>query len=409
MRRGSCQFEIVMRKRIFITVGEVSGDEHAAALVRALREIDPTILIEGHGGDAMRQAGVSVHQETVKTAAMLVKAISKSVEVWKMIRWTKNYFQQEKFDLHICIDSSGMNLHFAKMARSMHVPVLYYIAPQLWASRAGRIKQVRQYVDRIACILPFEEEYYRARGVNVTFVGHPLFDQLPMDHPVARPAVDLPPGDTSSPLIGLMPGSRKSEVVANWPPILDVAAAIKVVYPRARFQVPTTTTTDDRVRAMAEQWHIQSPGQKLELEIAPKALDQFAPQWDLCIAKSGTTTLAVAAYQVPMIVVYRLSKMIWNLVGRWIIKTPSIALVNILAECSPAHSASPRFRIVPEIIPWNGPSKPVADLAIELLKSSERRADQQSNIRRLLATIDRRGASQKTAGIVMDMISGKQD
>ena len=391
-----------MPKRIFITVGEVSGDEHAASLVRALRQVDPDIIIEGHGGDAMREAGVIVHRETVKTAAMVVKAVTKAVEVWKMIRWTRNYYRQNKFDLHICIDSSGMNLHFAKMAKSSGVPVLYYVAPQLWASRERRIKQVRKYVDRIACILPFEEDYYRTRGVTATFVGHPLFDQMPINHPVAKYPIAFLPGDQSAPVVGLMPGSRKAEVVANWPHLLEVASEIQHVYPRVRFQVPTTSTTHERVRMMADQWTATS-NRKLDLEIEAKALDKFAPGWDLCIAKSGTTTLAVAAYQVPMIVVYRLSKAMWNLLGRWVIKTPSIALVNILAERSPAHSGSPRFRIVPEIIPWNGPNKPVADLAIALLASADKRADQQANIKKLLATIDKRGASQKTAEIVIEM------
>src|SRR5205085_690481 len=109
----------------------------------------PGIIVEGHGGSAMREAGVIVHHETVQAATMLLKGALRAVEVWKLLRWTRRHYQQNKPDLHICIDSSGMNLHFAKMARSYGVPVLYYIAPQLWASREGRIEQVRKFVNRV--------------------------------------------------------------------------------------------------------------------------------------------------------------------------------------------------------------------------------------------------------------------
>src|SRR5207248_2306939 len=126
-------------KRIFITVAEVSADHHAAELIRALRQLDPTIICEGLGGSAMREAGATIHHETVGRAVMLLRALTRSFEIYKLLRWTRRYYQQSPADLHICIDSSGMNLHFAKVARSCGVPVLYYIAPQLWASREGRI------------------------------------------------------------------------------------------------------------------------------------------------------------------------------------------------------------------------------------------------------------------------------
>src|SRR5436305_6905127 len=162
-----------MGQRVFITVGEVSGDRHAAELTRALKELDPAISIEGHGGAAMREAGAIVHHDTVRRATMLVKAVVRAGEVYRLLRWTRDYYSRNKTDLHVCIDSSGMNLHFAKMARGCGVPVLYYVAPQIWASREGRIKQIRRYVNRLACILPFEQDYYRGLGADATFVGHP--------------------------------------------------------------------------------------------------------------------------------------------------------------------------------------------------------------------------------------------
>ena len=141
-----------------------------------------------------------------------------------------------------------------------------------------------------------------------------------------------------------------------------------------------------------------------DMRIEQGAIDAMAPAWDFCLAKSGTTTLHVAAYGVPMIVVYRLNPIAWHVVGRWIVKTPSIALVNILAERSSPGSGVPGYRIVPEICPWHGSNIPVADLAIDYLRHPEKRLDQQQNLLKLIHTLDHRGASQRTAAIVMEMV-----
>ena len=401
----------IMAKRVFMTVAEVSGDQHAAALARALFAMEPGMVVEGIGGSAMKAAGVVIHHETVNRATMFLRAVLRAVEMWKLLRWTKRHYQKQKPDLHVCVDSSGINLHFAAMAKSCGVPVLYYISPQLWASREGRIKQVRRFVDRVACILPFEESYYRQRGVAATFVGHPLFDQLPADRKMAREArVGFGDGRVvgeeeygrddrgSTPVIGLMPGSRKAEIRGNWPPMLEVADRIRAAIPGARFEVSTTPPTHGLVCEMASG--------RTDLRIEQGAIDAMAPGWDFCIAKSGTTTLHVAAYGVPMIVVFRASKWVWHLVARWLIKTPSIALVNILAERSSSESGIPKHRIVPEIIPWNGPNGPVADLAIEYLRNPEKRRAQQKDLLKLVASLDRRGASRRVAEIAMEMMGG---
>jgi lipid-A-disaccharide synthase len=395
-----------MPKRVFITVGEVSGDRHAAELTRALTELDPTIIVEGHGGSAMRDAGVIVHHETVHRAAMLLKAVARAAEVYRLLLWTRDYYARNKTDLHVCIDSSGMNLHFAKMARAAGVPVLYYIAPQLWASRPGRIKKVRRYVNRVACILPFEEAYYRERGVDATFVGHPLFDELPADRRLSlepRGFGESTGGQAASgtadrgsaPVIGLMPGSRRAEVRANLPHMLEVADRIRAAFRGARFEIPTTPPTHQLVGEFT--------GGRPDLRIAQDAIDAMAPHWDICLAKSGTTTLHVAAYGVPMVVVFRASRLAWQAV-RWLITTPSIALVNILAERAPAATGVPKRRIVPEIIPWHGSNRPVADLCIDLLRDVEKRREQRANLLKLVASIDRPGASDHCARLIREMI-----
>ncbi|HMB95123.1 MAG TPA: hypothetical protein VKK61_03710, partial [Tepidisphaeraceae bacterium] len=214
---------------MFITVAEVSGDKHAAQLVRSLRQLDPDLIIEGHGGPEMAEAGAKVHCETVGNAAMGWRGALRIGEIYRVLRWTKTYFDGNRPDLHIGVDSPSMNFHFARAAHRRGIPVLQYVAPQLWAWQEWRIKKVRRLIDRLACILPFEEEYFRRHGVAATFVGHPLFDELAAhrDHSNGEHFPQRPP------IIGLLPGSRKSEAAANFPHQLQVAQQILKEFPLA--------------------------------------------------------------------------------------------------------------------------------------------------------------------------------
>src|SRR5687767_9588404 len=164
--------------RIFITAAEVSGDLHASHLIRSLRRLNPELTIEGHGGPRMRDAGAIIRHETTANAAMGVSAVGRIREMFSLLKWTRGYFKRQPPDLQICVDSPALNFHFAKIAHGAGTPVLYYVAPQLWAWREGRMRKLRNWVDCVACILPFEERYFRAHGINATFVGHPLFDEM---------------------------------------------------------------------------------------------------------------------------------------------------------------------------------------------------------------------------------------
>jgi lipid-A-disaccharide synthase len=362
-------------RRVFITVAEVSGDNHAAQLVRSLRAIDPTLIIEGLGGPAMRAAGATIHHETVRSAAMGVAAAGRTFEVLGLLRWTRRHFAEHRPDLQVCCDSWGMNGRFAKLAHDAGVPVLYYIAPQAWASREGRVKQLRQRVDRLACILPFEEKFFRDRGVPATFVGHPLFDELP-------PRTDRPPVPAAFTV-------DRPPVVAkgNFPPMLAVADRIRSAFPGARFLIPTTTATDPVVRR-----HVTDGG---DLTIRLDAFDQIVPQCDLCITVSGTATLHVASHRVPMLIVYRLPR--WQaVIARRLIRTPAIGLVNLLNGWDAP--------IVPEFFPWHGSPAPVADAAIDLLRHPAQLVDQADKLDRLVRTLDQPGASKHVARLANELM-----
>ncbi|HEY0008021.1 MAG TPA: hypothetical protein VGB55_04800 [Tepidisphaeraceae bacterium] len=374
-----------MTKRIFITVGEVSGDNHAAGLIAALRAKRPDLLIEAVGGPRMEAAGAVLHHETTRKAAMTLHALKRVGEIKKLDAWLRRrYTTMYKPDLHICVDSSGFNLRFAQLAKEAGVPTLYYVAPQLWASREGRIKQVREAVDHLACIFPFEEQWFSERGVKTTFVGHPLFDALPANRMERVPHMRYP---DRAPIIGVVAGSRSAEVKDNFPPLLEVMRMIAKQHPTVRFHLPTTPAGDALIREKLDS--------SLDCVVQQDAFDDLIPACDLVLCKSGTSTVHVAAYGVPMIVVYRINTLLWHGAGRWLIKTPKIAMVNILAG---------NIDLVPEYIPWNGDPAPVAAEALNLLREPSRLAEMRHNLLKLIEPLDRQGASNNVADLALQML-----
>ncbi|HEX4792908.1 MAG TPA: hypothetical protein VH370_03895 [Humisphaera sp.] len=386
-----------MSRRIFITVAEVSGDKHAAQLIRSLRELDPQLTIEGHGGPEMAEAGARIHRNTVAKATMGWRGALLALDVYKLLRWTDRYFDEYQPDLQIGVDSPSMNFHFARLARRRGIPALQYVAPQLWAWAPWRMKKLRDCVDQVACILPFEESYFRAHGVNATFVGHPLFDELPEGRMRDRPGFS----NGRPPVIGLLPGSRKTEAQHNFPPMLAVAERLRREFRGARFLVPTTDATHPIVRKLMA-------GQHGDIDVALDAFDQMVPRCDLCITVSGTATLHVASFGVPMIVVYRVSPLTWHAGGRWLVKARTFALVNLLAKQSTADAvAAAGGHIVPEYVPWIGSPDEVAELAIRLLRNPDQLQAQRNQLERLIRTLDHPGASMRVARLALEMIGSK--
>jgi lipid-A-disaccharide synthase len=375
-------------RRVFISVAEVSGDQHAAQLITSLRQLDPDLRIEGIGGPLMRGAGCNLLHETVSNAAMGISGAMRYFELKRVLKAVTAHVRTTPPDIIIGVDSPSMNFHYARLARSIGRPFLQYVAPQVWAWREGRIRKIRRTIDKIACILPFEEPYFRAHGVDARFVGHPLFDELPADRgePFDKKFPNRPP------IVGLLPGSRKHEAVFHYTGMLQMADRIKAVFPAVRFITPTVAATHVIVSEKAR-------GRK-DVTIEQDAFDRLVPQCDLCITASGTATLHVAGFGVPMVILYRGgNRLAYYGIAKWLIITKKFSLVNLLADRDEW--------IAPEHIPWFDDPEPVAASAIDYLKHPEKLRAQHERLLKLIKDLDKPGASMNVAKMAMGMMVTK--
>lgn len=374
---------------IFISAAEASGDEHAARLMRALRRRLGRVRFVGVAGHNMAAEGCEVLADFTVRASMLGGPFLRIGYYYRAIRRLQRRIAEIRPDVHIPVDSPAMNWHLAKAARKSGAKVVYYIAPQVWAWAPWRVKKLASLTDHVACILPFEERYLRDRGVRASFVGHPLFSSLP-----ARPAVlpDLAEAwSEGSWRVAFLPGSRPGEINDNVPAILAAAAAIRRRWPQARCTFAARNNED--ALAIRKASH-KGMGAHVDIEVHRTA--EVLARSHFALAKSGTNTLQVAHFGVPMVTFYRVGLLAYGLVGRWLIRTPHLSLANILAG----------RRIVPELMPWFGSARKLSDMVIDTMSDLgclfEARAD-------LLALTDElRGdgadASDNTAALVAGVL-----
>src|SRR5262245_28720184 len=229
---------------VMLSAGEASGDLHGSTLCRALSDLHPGVRLSGMGGARMAAAGMDVLVDPTSRAVVgTSEALGRVPELYRAYRRLVSRLRDERPHALVLIDFPEFNLFLARQARRAGVPVVYFIPPQLWAWRRGRIRQVRRRVNRVLAVLPFEQEIYQAAGIPVDFVGHPLLDVLPLDlgKDEARRRLGLDPGDT---VIGLLPGSRREEVRRLLPPMLEAARLLAAAGPARRFTLGLAPTVE---------------------------------------------------------------------------------------------------------------------------------------------------------------------
>lgn len=372
-----------------IIAGEASGDLHGGVLASSLKELDPSLRLIGLGGEKMMYAGVETYRDIEDLSVVGLGEILRNLKKFKAVfRLLVEKLNSEKPDCVVLIDYPEFNLRFAREAKRRKIPLVYYISPQIWAWRKGRIKTIKSAVDKMVVIFKFEEELYKKEGVDVEFVGHPLLDVVsPMfsrEEFIRRENLD-----GNKKIIALLPGSRQIEVIRNLPTMIDAALLIKTNLGRdIQFIIAKVPSVEDEIyENIIKRLDFPIP----IIEGYPYDCINAS---DLTLVASGTATLETAILEKPMLIIYKVSLLTWA-VGKMLVKIPDIGLVNIVAG----------KRIVPEFIQFDATPQKIADEAISLLSSPEKLNEIKTALKTIKEKLGKQGASERAAQIVLDHIS----
>jgi len=392
-----------MVKKIFIVAGDPSGDLHGANLVNALKEISSQIEIYGLGGERMERAGVRLLDKLTELAIVgFSEAINSIVAIRQIYRKTEEFLRKEKPDKIVLIDYPGFNLRVASLAKRLKIPLIYYIGPQIWAWRRGRIKDIAELVNKMLVIFPFEEETYRKAGVDVSFVGHPLLDTIQPTK--SKEEVCTKYGlDCDMPIIGLMPGSRKQEIERLLPVMLEASRRIaenrkvQFVLPLAgnipMSYIKERITEFEMNRLSRKKISKSKKEEKLPLPILVVRDEDYNIRKTLTLAlvASGTATLENACLGIPMIIVYKVSLFSY-LLARLLIRIPTIGLANIVAG----------KKVVPEFIQRKARAEEIAKVSCHWLSNPGLMREIREELEKVKEKLGTRGASKRVARIILE-------
>lgn len=368
-----------------LSCAEASGDLYAGALTRELRRLDPALQIAGLGGPRFEAAGgrlVADYRGIAVTG--LTEALAKIPESLGTLRKLIDFARSERPDALVVIDSPDFNFRLAPRVKRLGVPVVYYVSPQIWAWRKGRLNAIRRFADRVLVIFPFEESIYRAGGVPVEFVGHPLVELTTVTAP--REAFLRTHGlSPAVPTVALLPGSRHNEVSRILPDLLAAAPLIRAQVPDAQFVIARAPHLDDHLFAGARDL--------AGCVVVNGDTDTVLASADLALTASGTATVQTALHDTPMVIVYRVSPLTYQL-GRRLVNVPAIGMVNLIAGEA----------IVPELIQHEFTPRSVAREAIALLTDRERAARVRAGLARVREQLGGPGASGRAARAILNVV-----
>ncbi len=372
---------------VMIVAGEASGDLLGANLVRALRRQAPGLFVCGIGGHHLRAQGVRILLEASRLAVVgITEVLGKLPVIWEALGCAQKLLQSLRPELLILIDFPDFNLRLARMAQKLGVPVLYYVSPQVWAWRQARVKTIKRRVDHMAVILPFEADFYRAHGVPVTFVGHPLLDVWG-GAPPPPPAADAPP------VVGLLPGSREGEIRRLLPVMLQAARRLEKRFEAIRFLVSAAPTV---AREHVQEMVARFPG-RAPVAVVADGLAPILGGCHLVLAASGTVTLEAALGGVPMVIAYKVSPLSYR-IGKALIRVKHISLVNLIAG----------RELVPELIQDQANPANIAAVAAGMLADCRRLASLRAELLNIRSLLGGGGASARVAAIALELIKNRE-
>ncbi len=379
-----------------IVTGEASGDLHGAKLVAALRDMAPSLRFSGMGGPAMAEAGVELLFDAARVSVVGISEVfSQLGEIFTAQRTLGTFLQQKRPDLLILIDLPDFNLILAKKANKLNIPVFYYISPQVWAWRTGRVKTIAKRVQHVGVILPFEEQFLRERGVAATYVGHPLLDsvhctlntsELAKTHDIAENAL----------CVGLLPGSRKKEVMALLPDFLAGAELLQQQFSeKIQFLLPLAPSL---CKETLQKCHIEKYAEKLDIRIIADDRYSLMARCAAVVAASGTVTLELALLDVPTVVTYRLSPLsLW--LARRLVRLDYFSLVNLIAA----------EEVIPELLQQEVTPESIASHLHGLLSDTEQRNLMKKGLQKVREKLGAPGASKNAARLALKILTQQTD
>jgi lipid-A-disaccharide synthase len=370
-----------------ISCGEPSGDLYAGALARELLQLNPSAAITGFGSERLRSAGASLVADfqglSVTGLLEVARVLPRTYVIYRRLL---AHAEATRPDVFVAIDFPDFNFRLAHAMRRLGVPVVYYISPQLWAWRPGRMKTMRRIADRVLVIFPFEEEMYRRAGVPVEWVGHPLLDVAEVQRP--RDTILTGLGlDPARPVVALLPGSRINEVRAILPGLLDAVRIIHGRSPATQFLLARAPhLPDDLFVGIGAGIDDAGPA----ITVLANATDDVLAAADVALLASGTVTVQAALRECPMVVVYRVSPLTYRL-GRPFLQVNTFAMANLVAG----------HQVVPELMQDDFTPEAVAMHALALLEDPRRADTMRAELRSVRARLGTPGASRRAAEAVM--------
>jgi lipid-A-disaccharide synthase len=374
---------------VLISCGEPSGDLYAGALTRELLALCPGTRVEGFGGDRLRAAGATLVGDYRGIAVTgLVEALRVLPRSYAMYRRLVRAARERRPDVLVVIDFPDFNFRLASAVRALGIPVVYYIAPQLWAWRSGRMKTLRRIADRILVIFPFEPEIYERAGTRANFVGHPLVDLARATTP--REAFLTSLGlSASRPVLALLPGSRPNEVSQILAPLVEAAGLVGDRLPGLQVVLARAPNLPDGLFAPLA-------ASRVPVAVVESQTDDVLAACDAVVTASGTATVQAAIHERPMVIVYRVSPLSYAL-GRPLVHVDTFGMVNLVAG----------RRIAPELIQKDFTAEAVAREALRLLSAGDARDAAIAAMREVRAKLGGEGASRRAAQAVLDLVASR--
>lgn len=340
-----------MSKTIFFSVGEPSGDQHAARLIRALQDLDPGLVLRGFGGEAMREAGCAIDLDLTEHAVVgILEVLPKLREFFGFADQAEALFAAGEVDAVVLVDFPGFNWHIAKRAKRYGIPVYYYCPPQLWAWGGWRVRKMRATVDHVLAVLPIEEQFFAYHGIATTYVGHPFFDAVSesvLDATLVARLSAAAPGERT---VAVLPGSRTHEVNRNWPVMLAAIRELSSSHSGIRFAV-----------AAYREKHFEfckstatASGSDLPIDFYHAATSEIIDHACCAMMVSGSVSLELMARQTPATVIYRVGRFLYAF-GKCVVKVDSMTLPNLMPDSIDSEQAEEP--VFPEMVSVGSPVK----------------------------------------------------